>query len=497
VANAVEQDFRKRHEQVPVHGLGLSVDVYSPDLSSLLGSLQRRQALPAYLEIFQATPAALKAVRRQTSDLALSYHGEGLWLIQPDGIDDPGFRQAVAGVADQLRILQSAWSNHECATKQLEGFSFGTYLPPLYTPGSAEVVAANACFVQTQLDQEVSLPKGGSPLLLLEMPPLTYFSVGTLPVATFFRHLTERAPCGLVLDMGHLWTVYRYSGAWKGRTLTDFVDEFLEVFPVERIVEIHVAGLAVHESNLATGCELVGEGNGCGLPAWTDAHMAPIPPVLFEMLDQVLCHPGLMHLRGLALEVDTKPIELIVEEFAVFQRRYDAALPRAGNLEVTGRSMRAVGESGGGYSVQAAVRDEVRRTLDRYARIVSGSMEPSGDEWTGPYACLDDLEQYCSVYLPFEILRWGGDVEAMFPETARRLVEHGIQLSRFISFWFREPRAAIVPYDFFLSKIERFLEFVHEVAPDLDGLAVCEADALRQAAASANEPAVPAVSEAR
>ena len=40
------------------------------------------------------------------------------------------------------------------------------------------------------------------------------------------------------------------------------------------------------------------------------------------MLDQVLCHPQLTNLKGLALEVDTKPAEMIVDEFAVFSRRY-------------------------------------------------------------------------------------------------------------------------------------------------------------------------------
>jgi hypothetical protein len=44
-------------------------------------------------------------------------------------------------------------------------------------------------------------------------------------------------------------------------------------------------------------------------------------------------------------------------------------------------------------------------------------------------------------------------------------------------------------------KIERFLEFVREKAPELGGKAEREADELRQAYHSANEPAIPAVSE--
>lgn len=40
--NVVEQAFLRRLELIQVHGLGLSVDVYSPDLPGLLGALRRR-----------------------------------------------------------------------------------------------------------------------------------------------------------------------------------------------------------------------------------------------------------------------------------------------------------------------------------------------------------------------------------------------------------------------------------------------------------------------
>src|SRR5438105_4122587 len=110
--------------------------------------------------------------------------------------------------------------------------------------------------------------------LLLEMPPLTYFSAGTIPIPHFFRLVTALVPCGLVLDVGHLWTVYRYTDACRRTSLERFVREFLDEFPLERVVEIHVAGLACHES--------VGEPEGGeGLPEWIDAHAVPIPSMLF------------------------------------------------------------------------------------------------------------------------------------------------------------------------------------------------------------------------
>lgn len=493
VSSPVDEEFSRRLDRVPVHGVGLSVDVYSPDLISMLGALHQRQVTPGYLEIFRAAPAALAAVRKQVCGGLLAYHGEGLWLTQPETADDPSFTQEIREVAVHLRTLDSAWLNHECATKYIAGYSYGTYLPPLYTESSAAVVAENTILTQDLLDRYCRLANGGTPLLLLEMSPLTYFLAGTLAIPTFFRLVAQKAPCGLVLDVGHLWSVFRYSGAWRTSSLEKFVGDFLDEFPVDRIVEIHVAGLAIHESSMAVRSQPVFTKNGECPPAWTDAHAAPIPPILFEVLDQVLSHPRLTGLRGLALEVDTKPIPMIVDEFARFSERYASVFPR---ME---QERKEVPESGPRPIPRTPLPSSIRHALgaayDRYARVVAGRSEPEGPEWSLPTACTDDLETYRSVYLPYEILSWGGQVDAMFPRSCRLLEERGVPLARFVPFWFRRPRRLSGPYDFFLVKIDRFLEFVREEASDLSGIAEQEADELRQAYGLANELPVPALGE--
>ncbi len=99
----VQREFLYRLEQVPAQGLVLSVDIYSPVRTSLLRVLQQRQVLPAYLEVFRATSTALAAVRKQVGNGLLTYHGEGLWLTQPEAADDPVFRQEVCEVAGYPR----------------------------------------------------------------------------------------------------------------------------------------------------------------------------------------------------------------------------------------------------------------------------------------------------------------------------------------------------------------------------------------------------------
>jgi uncharacterized protein (UPF0276 family) len=478
----VQQGFQHRLREIPPQGMGLSVDVYSPDLFELVNKLRGRGLQPGYLEVFKATTAALTTVRQAVPDIPLAYHGEGLWITQPDVQASPFFQQDVGEIVMQLNSIQSLWLNHECAMKQMAGYSFGTYVPPLYTRLSAEVVAANIATVQQTMDRQGSRADGTAPLFLLEMPPLTYFSAGTIPIPHFFRLVTALVPCGLVLDVGHLWTVYRYTAAGQRISLERFVQEFLDEFPLERVVEIHVAGLACHES--------VGEPKrGEGLPEWIDAHAAPIPSILFTMLEQVLAHSNLVSLRAVALEVDTKPIEMIVEEYAEAVRRFSLL------VQQTIARGTAVEQSMGlmprPASVQGPVcqsdRQQLRDDYGRYAQIISGQAPLTGPEWQEVASEATGLALYRTSYLPHEILHWGGELAEMFPQSCRALAEQGVCLTEFVAFWFRSPRPLTHSYDFFLLKIERFLEFVTERAPDVRGCVQQEGDMLRLAYAQANE----------
>lgn len=484
--NVIQQDFQRRLRQIPPQGLGLSVDVYSPDLFELVKQLRERGLRPNYLEVFKATTTALAVVRQALPDMSLAYHGEGLWITQPDVQASPFFQQDVGEMVTQLNCIQSLWLNHECAMKQMAGYSFGTYVPPLYTPLSAEVVAANIVTVQQAMDQQGARSDGTAPLFLLELPPLTYFAAGTIAIPHFFRLVTDRVPCGLVLDIGHLWTVYRYTAACRRVSLERFAREFLDEFPLERVVEIHVAGLACHES--AGEAEREGEP-----PAWLDAHAAPIPEVLFALLEQVLAHPNLVSLRAVALEVDTKPIETIAEEYAEAVRRFSPVVQQAMARGMTGeRPMdRALPSRVVPEPVSPSDRQQLRDDYARYAQIMSGQVPMTGAEWQAVAEDQAGLTSYRASYLPYEILHWGGDLAEMFPQTCRILEERGICLTGFVAFWFRAPRPLTQSYDFFLLKVERFIEFVTESAPDAVACAEQEGQVLRQAYAQANEVAAP------
>ena len=125
-------------DAVPFHTLHTR---YGP-LLELVNKLREQGLQPGYLEVFKAATTALTTVRQAVPEMSLAYHGEGLWITQPDVQESPFFQQDVGEMVTQLNSIQSLWLNHECAMKQMAGYSFGTYVPPLYTPLSAEVMSA-------------------------------------------------------------------------------------------------------------------------------------------------------------------------------------------------------------------------------------------------------------------------------------------------------------------------------------------------------------------
>jgi hypothetical protein len=137
--------------------------------------------------------------------------------------------------------------------------------------------------------------------------------------------------------------------------------------------------------------------------------------------------------------------------------------------------------------------DRTRLEADyvRYAQIASGQRPPAGPSWIAVAENPSGLERYIRDYLPHEILHWGGDIAAMFPETCTALAEKGIPLGQFVPWWLRRSRAADRPYDFFLLKIDRLLEFVAERAPVLSDLARSEAATMRMAYEVANNAGRP------
>ena len=497
-----DREFYNRAARIPLHGVGLSVDIFSPGLLDLDSALEEAGLRPDYWEVFEAPSAELTRIRQALAPIPCAYHAEGVWLIDPELVSRFPWVEQTRRMARHAENLGAAWVNHECASKQFAGYSFGTYLPPLFTRAAAEVTAANAVRCQRVLDQCFeSAALRPAPLLLLELPPLTYFSFGDLAPGEFFAQIAQRAPCGFVLDIGHLWTMWRYGG--RGRVSLDFFTEtFLEAFPLHRVIQVHLAGLAsAHDTRPPRATDpLHLKSNGypdrlfsrfshdpdeSDVPLWIDAHGAPVPQVLWRLLDRVLAHPGLTSLKGVALEVDTKAVPIIVEEFGDLRERSATVGVRQGSASTRRLSHpQPIPSSGTGVLAEL---------YGTYARVVSGqqTVEKSLLELLSRNLNYEGLHRYVSDYLPNELLHWGGDLEDLFPQVSRTLKERGIIQQDFVRFWFRQPYPATDAYDFFDIKLDRWMEFVRKVAPDLAEETEREATVLQGLHAQLNHGAVP------
>lgn len=475
---AIHEAFLRRSGRIPFLGVGLSVDVYSPDVFDLYQELRREQIPMGYLEIFHATSEALEMVRARLPDMPLAYHAEGIWVTQPDWDAAYNSQERLRAIAFNLRMLQAHWVNQECAAKEIAGFSFGTYLPPVFTRASADVTAYQAWNVQLQLDEYAWGPQANSPLLLLESPPLTYFLMGEMPYAEFFSNITAIAPCGLVLDLGHVWTVYRYSGAWRNQGLESFFEDFLEQFPLERVIQIHIAGLDCHPY-IPTQ---VGSGPFESPPDWIDAHEAPIPDELLMLLARVIREPRLLNLKGIALEVDNKQIPLICREMKTVLKMMEPFVHVPAHVPLPATNLQKTATCPvENVEPSRETRDVLTRQYREYMALVSEVLSDRLDvpsQWDAEMN--KGLHVYATQYLPYEILSWGGDVRVMFPNACAILDQYGISLKQFVEFWFTHPRTSESEYDFFLLKINVFVEFIGQVFPGASSLVKQEAEFLAQ-----------------
>ena len=475
---AIHEEFLRRAGRIPFLGFGLSVDVYSPDVFDLYQELRCEQIPMGYLEIFHAPSEALEVVRTRLPDTPLAYHAEGIWVTQPDWNTAYNSQERLRAIASNLRVVQAHWVNQECAAKEIAGFSFGTYLPPVFTRASADITAYQAWKVQSQLDECAWGPQASSPLLLLESPPLTYFAMGEMPYAEYFSNITAKAPCGLVLDLGHVWTVYRYSGAWRNQGLEAFFEDFLEQFPLERVIQIHIAGLDCHPHIFTQA----GSERYENPPDWIDAHEAPIPDELLMLLARVIREPRLLNLKGIALEVDNKPIPIICREMQTVLKMMKPFVHVPARVpSPAANPQRAATCPLENVEPSRKTRDVLTRQYREYMTLIrealSGRLE-TPSHWDAEMN--KGLHRYATQYLPYEILSWGGDVRVMFPNACAILDRYGISLKQFVEFWFVHPRTSESEYDFFLLKIDVFVEFIGQVFPGASSLVKQEAELLTQ-----------------
>jgi uncharacterized protein (UPF0276 family) len=116
------------------------------------------------------------------------------------------------------------YSDHLALTS-LPGIDLGHLSPVWYTEESLKVVIENVRTVQEYLEK---------PLILENIAYSLAIPGATIGEPEFFRYLVEATGCGILLDLTNL---YLNSVNHKFET-----QAYLDRFPVERVVQVHLAG---------------------------------------------------------------------------------------------------------------------------------------------------------------------------------------------------------------------------------------------------------------
>jgi uncharacterized protein (UPF0276 family) len=211
---------------------------------------------------WQLDPAPLQWLR--SAERPLLSHGVGF----PVGGTVPPDLEGVRAAAESARQLGAPhWSEHLSFNQAESGevFNAGFLLPPVPTEAAVDAAVANIGLYQDQL---------GLPFLV--ETPASYLkrTPGDLRDGQFVREVSERADCGILLDLHNVW-----ANELNGR---QGVLEFMADLPLERVWELHLAG----------GLYLDGY--------YLDAHCGSVPLALLELAAVVV--PTLRCLRAIVFE---------------------------------------------------------------------------------------------------------------------------------------------------------------------------------------------------
>jgi len=218
-----------------------------------------------------------------------TYHFLDLNLEERDDLE-PAWITAAQQLA---RELGAAWLCGDAGLCHIgpRDRGHGVLLPPVLTDASARTLARNVRQLREASGLEV----------LPENPPAHVY-LGELHLLDYFARVTELADAGFLLDVAHL-AIYQRA---TGRAPTDGLDGF----PLDRVVEVHVAG----------GTEFIHAGR-----RFVDDDHAPEPlPDCWAILEAVL--PRATNLRAVVYECERNRRVEVLPTFERLRGAIGAAL---------------------------------------------------------------------------------------------------------------------------------------------------------------------------
>jgi uncharacterized protein (UPF0276 family) len=272
--------FLHRVRHLPRLGLGLSTEYGAGDQPGVLDPLAVRAAWPALAQLLEVGVEVAKGLDRHALAWAASgapttYHFLDINLDDPEDLD-PVWLDAVR---EACATLRPAWMCGDAGLWHFGARDRGhmLLLPPILV---AEAVAPMA-------EGIVALREAVGLEVLPENPPGAAF-VGDLHLLDFFARLCDEADTGVLLDCSHLAMYQRATG----RSVLDALDGF----PLDRVVEVHIAGGA--------------ERDHAGLTWVEDDHGPRVLDDVWRIVDHVL--PRATNLRAVIVECERNPLDAVL-----------------------------------------------------------------------------------------------------------------------------------------------------------------------------------------
>jgi uncharacterized protein (UPF0276 family) len=274
---------------LPRLGVGISAEPGSArDGIDALVFAEERPGLVHFLEYGSDLDRGLdEHVRRwAAAGRPTTYHFLDVNLEEPDDVD----ARWLARTAEAARAIGAAWLCGDAGLWHFAARDRGhqLLLPPILTRDSACATAESIARIEQATGFAV----------LPENPPGSFY-LGDLHILDYFALVSERAGCGLLLDCAHLAIFQRLRGLPPTAGL--------DGFPLDRVVEVHVAG----------GDEIDVD----GLPLVDDAHGPEPLADTWAIVEHVL--PRASSLRALVYECERNRAAEVAPNF----ERLNAAFP--------------------------------------------------------------------------------------------------------------------------------------------------------------------------
>lgn len=292
----MSSDFLAQIDLIPQLGFGLGLkDAYLDDLLTQHDTLEPAEQVE-WLELIPENYLDKGGFSAHVLDSLLdagfpmTSHGVNLSLGSVDALN-PQYLDALEALFAQV---QPVWFSDHISFSSSKGRYFNDLMP---LPFSADAVAVCVEHI-LQIKQRFPYP------FLVEN--ISYYAKiphpDALSEAAFLTQILEQADCGLLLDVNNVYVNSQNHGY-------DPIT-FMQALPLERVVEIHMAG------HLETEAMII------------DTHGEPICPDVFQLFQWA--YPRCRNLKGVLLERDTNLPEfqtLMAEYNTLRQYAYDSLLP--------------------------------------------------------------------------------------------------------------------------------------------------------------------------